>query len=107
MKGLDDILLARKPEWSGRRLAAKLGVLPEHVTRWRQCRVDPKLGTAIRIADALEVTLDELAGRVSPAVAAAGKLDLAAQAQATRLQPDHTSSTRPASRGRGARPKPT
>jgi len=43
-------------------LARTLDVSPQTLSRW-MCGSDPKLSTLIRLADALECSLDELAGR--------------------------------------------
>lgn len=48
--------------WTQGQLADKLNVRPATLSRW-VCGADPKLSTIIRIADALGVSLDELAGR--------------------------------------------
>lgn len=46
-------------------LAKIVGVTPGSVFGWERGRTNPELATAIRVADALEVTLDYLLGRSS------------------------------------------
>lgn len=53
---------------SGRELARRLGDIEKAraVRRWRNHEVIPSWHAAIEIADALDVSLDELAGRATP-----------------------------------------
>jgi transcriptional regulator with XRE-family HTH domain len=45
------------------RLAELLGISPRVYTRWKNGDATPLFGTVVKIADILNVTLDELAGR--------------------------------------------
>ena len=44
-------------------MAELLGVSPRLYTRWENGDATPQFGTVVRIADILDVSLDELAGR--------------------------------------------
>lgn len=46
-------------------LAAHLGVDAMQLSRWETGRLTPRLKTAADIADALDISLDELVGRVA------------------------------------------
>ena len=48
------------------RVAELLGVSPRVYTRWENGDAGPLFGTVVRIADILNVSLDELAGRNEP-----------------------------------------
>jgi transcriptional regulator with XRE-family HTH domain len=48
------------------RLAELLEVSPRVYNRWETDAVAPRLDTLVKIADILEVTLDELVGRTQP-----------------------------------------
>lgn len=48
------------------RLAELLDIDPRAYNRWERGSTTPQLETLIRIADVLQVTLDELAGRKAP-----------------------------------------
>jgi transcriptional regulator with XRE-family HTH domain len=52
--------------------AARLGVLVSHWQHWEAGRVQPTMGSACRIADALECTVDAL----RPASGRAGRVDI-------------------------------
>ena len=54
-------------------LARKADVTTGAVRNWEKGKRTPSFEMAIRLADALEVTLDELAGRVPPAPKKKGK----------------------------------
>ena len=45
------------------RLAELLGISPRVYTRWENGHATPLFGTVVKIADILDVSLDELAGR--------------------------------------------
>lgn len=49
-----------------RELADRVGVSQEQIHRWETGRLTPRLEAATKIADALDVTLDDLTGRTSP-----------------------------------------
>jgi transcriptional regulator with XRE-family HTH domain len=51
------------------RLAELLGISPRVYTRWENGDATPLFGTVVKIADILNVTLDELAGRQDAAEA--------------------------------------
>ena len=48
------------------RVAELLAVSPRVYTRWENGDATPLFGTVVKIADILDVTLDELAGRSEP-----------------------------------------
>jgi transcriptional regulator with XRE-family HTH domain len=58
---LRQLRVARKLTQS--RLAELLGVSPRVYTRWENGDATPLFGTVVKIADILDVSLDELAGR--------------------------------------------
>lgn len=49
------------------RLASLLGVNPRVYNRWEQGAATPHFDTVVKIADILQLSLDELAGRADPA----------------------------------------
>jgi len=49
------------------RLAELLGISPRVYTRWENGDATPLFGTVVKIADILNITLDELAGRADAA----------------------------------------
>ncbi|OTA18462.1 transcriptional regulator [Xenorhabdus vietnamensis] len=46
------------------RLAELIGVLPRVYNRWERGHISPQLDTLIKMADVLQVSLDELVGRI-------------------------------------------
>lgn len=48
------------------RVAELLGISPRVYTRWESGDATPLFGTVVKIADILDVSLDELAGRKEP-----------------------------------------
>ncbi len=46
------------------RLAEMIDVLPRAYNRWERGHISPQLETLIKLADVLQVSLDELVGRV-------------------------------------------
>lgn len=61
-------LLRTSRQLSQARLAELLGIDPRSYNRWERGGNVPHLDTLIRIADILQVTLDELVGRSDPSV---------------------------------------
>lgn len=63
MKIGDRITQARKQlKWSQAELGQKVGVSREIIGRYERSEVSPSIGVAIKIADALNVSLDYMAG---------------------------------------------
>lgn len=98
-------------------LARRIGTGLRNVQRWRSAQAAPRLDALVDLADALQVSLDELVGRqfpTAPGVAAERRqdpwvmaeldADLAGAPDPAELRPasDAPSSAR-ASRGRGSR----
>lgn len=58
-------------------LGAKIGVRGKQISDWERGRNLPYLDTALKLANALDLSLDDLVGgKRSPAVGAATELDL-------------------------------
>lgn len=55
--------LRKARELTQTRVAELLGVSPRVYTRWENGDATPLLGTVVKLADILDVSLDELAGR--------------------------------------------
>ena len=52
--------------WSQNRLSIKSGIHVQCISQWERDKVFPTIINLIPIADALDVTLDELVGRTVP-----------------------------------------
>ena len=55
--------LRKARQLTQKRVAELLGISPRVYTRWENGDATPLFGTVVKLADILDVTLDELAGR--------------------------------------------